>query len=129
MYGNWVFEHTHLKMQWIHYQIHQKDGYLNYYPPPPPPPLQETMSSSTSTSSSSTRISPAVLFIIVILAVLFFISGILHLLVRFLIKHPSSSSSPRSNNRHEISASDALQRQLQQLFHLHDSDCGAKRTI
>ncbi|CAL0321786.1 unnamed protein product [Lupinus luteus] len=120
MYGNWFFEHTHLKMQWIHHEIHQKDGYLNYYPPPSTP-LQETMSSSTSTSSSGTRISPAVLFIIVILAVLFFISGILHLLVRFLIKHPSSSSSPRSNNRHEISASDALQRQLQQLFHLHDS--------
>ncbi|KAK7266146.1 hypothetical protein RIF29_18786 [Crotalaria pallida] len=110
------FDHSHLKMQWIHHQIHQKDGYLNYYPPPPSNP-------STSSSSSGTRISPAVLFIIVILAVVFFISGILHLLVRFLIKNPSSQTSNRNHHHHhhEISTSDALQRQLQQLFHLHDS--------
>ncbi|KAL0343972.1 UNVERIFIED_CONTAM: RING-H2 finger protein ATL46 [Sesamum angustifolium] len=57
-------------------------------------------------------------FIIVILAVLFFISGLLHLLVRFLTK---SSSSSQSNRNLEASGSDALQRQLQQLFHLHDS--------
>ncbi|MQM03622.1 hypothetical protein Taro_036409 [Colocasia esculenta] len=79
-------------------------------PPPPPPP-----------SSGSSKISPAVLFIIVILAVIFFISGLLHLLVRFLIKQ--SPASPQSSGRHtrEIPGSDALQRQLQQLFHLHDS--------
>ncbi|KAA8548073.1 hypothetical protein F0562_004666 [Nyssa sinensis] len=76
---------------------------------------------ATPSSSSGTRISPAVLFIIVILAVLFFISGLLHLLVRFLIKHPSSSTSAQSNRYPEVSSSDALQRQLQQLFHLHDS--------
>ncbi|KAK8653321.1 hypothetical protein V6N13_127328 [Hibiscus sabdariffa] len=35
---------------------------------------------------------------------------------------PSSSSASQSNNRYpEMSTSDALQRQLQQLFHLHDS--------
>lgn len=121
-------------MAWIQHQIHQKDGYLSYPPPPLPPPVlsssssypdaasfhKEPMSPSTP-SSSGTRISPAVLFIIVILAVLFFISGLLHLLVRFLIKHPSSSPSAQSNRPHEISTSDALQRQLQQLFHLHDS--------
>ncbi|KAJ1384262.1 hypothetical protein SESBI_42706 [Sesbania bispinosa] len=57
--------------------------------------MSSSSSSTTTPSSSGTKISPAVLFIIVVLAVLFFISG--------------------------ISTSDALQRQLQQLFHLHDS--------
>lgn len=124
----WFFGHTHLKMSWIQHQIKQKDGYLTY-----PPPLTPSSSSPytaafhkgstapSSSSSSGTRISPAVLFIIVIVAVLFFISGLLHLLVRFLIRHPSSSTSSQSNRYPEISESDALQRQLQQLFHLHDS--------
>ncbi|KAJ0052729.1 hypothetical protein Pint_02674 [Pistacia integerrima] len=127
------FGHSHLKMSWIHQQMKQQDGLLPY-----PPPLSPSYSSaspyttatgssfhkesSSPSYSSGTRISPAVLFIIVILAVLFFISGLLHLLVRFLIKHPSSSASNQSNSRYpEISGSDALQRQLQQLFHLHDS--------
>lgn len=125
-------EHIHLKMSRIQYQIRQDGSYPTYPPPLPPsylsPPSAATFQkgsplSSSSPSSSGSRISPALLFIIVILAVLFFISGLLHLLVRFLIKHPSSSASPQSN-RHpetEISTSDALQRQLQQLFHLHDS--------
>lgn len=80
------------------------------------PPLQ----SAPSTSSGS-KISPAVLFIIVILAVIFFISGLLHLLVRFLMKHRSGSSVSESERYPELSGSDAFQRQLQQLFHLHDS--------
>ncbi|KAK4367474.1 hypothetical protein RND71_011266 [Anisodus tanguticus] len=41
--------------------------------------------------------------------------------IRVLIKHPSSSASSQSNGYPEVSSSDALQRQLQQLFHLHDS--------
>ncbi|OMP06659.1 Zinc finger, RING-type [Corchorus capsularis] len=115
-------------MSWVyhHHQIRQKDGYFQYPPPLPPSPYTAAVTtfhkdSNPSPSSSGTRISPAVLFIIVILAVLFFISGLLHLLVRFLIKHPSSSTSAQSNRYPEMSTSDALQRQLQQLFHLHDS--------
>ncbi|XVE67958.1 hypothetical protein DITRI_Ditri09bG0029700 [Diplodiscus trichospermus] len=117
-------------MSWVHHhhQIRQKDGYLQYPPALPPPPYTATAfhkdsnpSPSSTSSSSGIRISPAVLFIIVILAVLFFISGLLHLLVRFLIKHPSSSTSSQSNRYPEMSTADALQRQLQQLFHLHDS--------
>ncbi|KAG6600125.1 RING-H2 finger protein ATL46-like [Cucurbita moschata] len=75
-------------------------------------------------SSSSSKISPAVLLVIVILALLFFISGLLHLLVRLLVKQRSSPSSiPESNSNRflEMSDSSAFQRQLQQLFHLHDS--------
>ncbi|KAL2335628.1 hypothetical protein Fmac_016841 [Flemingia macrophylla] len=114
-------------MAWVKHQIQQKDGYLGYSPPllsPPYPPApfhkESSLSSQTPPSSSGTRITPAVLFIIVVLAVLFFVSGILHLLVRFLMKHPSSASA-QSTRQQEISTSDALQRQLQQLFHLHDS--------
>ncbi|XP_009610933.1 RING-H2 finger protein ATL46-like [Nicotiana tabacum] len=71
-----------------------------------------------SSSSSGNKISPAVLFIIVILAIIFFISGILHLLVRYLMKHRFSSQSARDP---EMSDSGSYQRQLQQLFNLHDS--------
>lgn len=113
-------EHMHLKMSWIQHQINQKDGVLTY--PPPVYPVSASpyvhKESSPSPSSSGTRISPAVLFIIVILAVLFFVSGFLHLLVRFLTKNSSSS---QSNRNLVVSGSDALQRQLQQLFNLHDS--------
>lgn len=86
--------------------------------PPPPVPIP-----ATEAPSPSSKISPAVLFIIVILAVIFFISGLLHLLVRFIIrKQPQNSSSASNQNQQtEISSSEALQRQLQQLFHLHDS--------
>ncbi|XP_008230634.1 PREDICTED: RING-H2 finger protein ATL46-like [Prunus mume] len=122
----WFSGHTHLKMSWVQHQIQLKDGYLSYPPPfslpSTPPYVANFHRDSNPPASSGTKISPAVLFIIVILAVLFFISGLLHLLVRFLTKHPSSSaSSPQSNRYPELSTSDALQRQLQQLFHLHDS--------
>ncbi|KAL5987599.1 hypothetical protein ACLOJK_035348 [Asimina triloba] len=115
------------KMNCVLFQIKRKDGLLGYQPPPlshafpPPPPYSSSYQREPSPSPSGSKISPAVLFIIVILAVIFFISGLLHLLVRFLVKQPSSSSSSQSNRYPEIPGSDSLQRQLQQLFHLHDS--------
>ncbi|XP_062228563.1 RING-H2 finger protein ATL46-like [Phragmites australis] len=90
--------------------------------PPPPPPVQGS-------GRGGGKISPAVLFIIVILAVVFFISGLLHLLVRLLMKKQqrrgqggsaAASASARGAGG-EAGADAALQRQLQQLFHLHDS--------
>lgn len=116
-------------MPWIQSQIKQKYGVLTLSSPPPFPSSSSpslpynsyNQKGSTPSSSSGNKISPAVLFIIVILAVVFFISGLLHLLVRFLIKHRSSSSISHSNRYPEMSGSDAFQRQLQQLFQLHDS--------
>ncbi|MBA0755710.1 hypothetical protein Gogos_000044 [Gossypium gossypioides] len=125
-------------MSWIQSQIKLKDGGLSYHPHSllsspysssssfSSPPLSysndnQKQPNSLSSSSSASKISPAVLFIIVILAVIFFISGLLHLLVRFLMKHRSPSSVSESNRYPEMSGSDAFQRQLQQLFHLHDS--------
>ncbi|KAJ7953651.1 RING-H2 finger protein [Quillaja saponaria] len=72
-------------------------------------------------SSSASKLSPSILFIIVILAVILFLSGLLHLVVRYVMKQRSSSSISESNRYPEMSGSDAFQRQLQQLFHLHDS--------
>lgn len=120
------------KMTLIQSRFSKKDGLLIHSPLSPllyssssPSALSPYDSNyqkeSTPSSSSSSRISPAVLFIIVILAVIFFISGLLHLLVRFLVKHRSSSSISQSNRYPETPSSHAFQRQLQQLFHLHDS--------
>ena len=111
-------------------QVRLRNGFLTG------PPLSHLLSPSSSpslpyntdyqkqpspSSSSGSKISPAILFIIIILAVIFFISGLLHLLIRFLTKHRSSSSNSESNRHPEISESDSFQRQLQQLFQLHDS--------
>ncbi|XP_004489862.1 RING-H2 finger protein ATL46 [Cicer arietinum] len=119
-------------MHLIHSQIHQGNGANAINTPPPPyyssfPSFpysstnQKQSEATQESSSSGNKISPAILFIIVILAVIFFILGFLHLLVRFLIKHRSSSSISQSSRYPEMSESDAYQRQLQQLFNLHDS--------
>lgn len=117
-------------MSWVHSQILQNNGGMAgqpiLSPSPSPPPLPfisnyQKQISPPPVSSSGSKISPAVLFIIVVLAIVFFISGLLHLLVRFLIKHRSSSSISQSNGYPDMSESDTYQRQLQQLFHLHDS--------
>lgn len=78
---------------------------------------------SSSPSSSSVRISPLLLLIIVIFAVIFFLAGLLHLLFRFLIKRPSFSPIYDQSNRYTGNSEShgRLQRQLQQLFRLHDS--------
>ncbi|KAJ8753609.1 hypothetical protein K2173_022850 [Erythroxylum novogranatense] len=76
---------------------------------------------STSSSSSFNRVSPVLLWVIVIIAVIFFVCGLLHLLVRFLKKRPSFSPIFHSNRFPETSGTQSLQRQLQQLFRLHDS--------
>uniref|UniRef100_A0A5B6ZN00 RING-type E3 ubiquitin transferase n=1 Tax=Davidia involucrata TaxID=16924 RepID=A0A5B6ZN00_DAVIN len=117
-------------MPWFQSQIKQRYGLLTHPPLSPlvpsslsssSPSLPSTYQKESTPSSSGSKISPTALFIIVILAVMFFISGLLHLLIRFFIKQRSSSSISQSNRYPEMSASDAFQRQLQQLFHLHDS--------
>ncbi|OAY64647.1 RING-H2 finger protein ATL47-like [Ananas comosus] len=113
--NSWVLSHTKRRDHVTNSQIRDSLPYSSAQPPPPTPQ-----------QSPSNRISPAILFIIVILAVVFFVSGLLHLLVRFFAKKtpPPGSTSPHSGSRQqpaEASGSDALQRQLQQLFHLHDS--------
>ncbi|KAK8919105.1 RING-H2 finger protein ATL13 [Platanthera zijinensis] len=74
--------------------------------PPPPPPVPA--------AKYEGKISPSILLIIVILAVIFFISGIIHLLVRFLLRTTAREPEEADN-------ATALQGQLQELFHLHDA--------
>ncbi|KAL6605889.1 hypothetical protein ACP70R_041542 [Stipagrostis hirtigluma subsp. patula] len=106
------------------------------FPPPAPPvtqvQVQQQGAGGGGGSGGGGKISPAVLFIIVILAVVFFISGLLHLLVRLLRKkqHRHGRGNPWAAARGAGAgegaaaaggADAALQRQLQQLFHLHDA--------
>ena len=118
------------KMSWAQSQVRLRNGFLtspslsHQLSPSSSPSLpsnSDYQKQSTPSSPSGSKISPAILFIIIILAVIFFVSGLLHLLIRFLTKHRSSSTISESNRHPEMSGSDAFQRQLQQLFHLHDS--------
>ncbi|KAF2289225.1 hypothetical protein GH714_030004 [Hevea brasiliensis] len=110
------------------YEIKQKYGF-SINPPPlsPPSSISAPYNSlnyekqSSSSSSSFNRISPVLLLVIIILAVIFFVSGILHLLVRFFMKRSHFSPIYHSNRFPETSRSHSLQRQLQQLFRQHDS--------
>ncbi|XP_078443837.1 putative RING-H2 finger protein ATL49 [Wolffia australiana] len=76
-------------------------------PPPPIPPL-------LSADGLIGRISPTILLIIVIFGAIFAISGLLHLLVQYLIRKSSRDAD-------YIDSATALEGQLQQLFHLHDA--------
>ncbi|CAN6208547.1 unnamed protein product [Urochloa humidicola] len=64
------------------------------------------------------RIGPAVLFVLVIVSVVLLVSGLLHLLVRCLLRRGGRARAAAEGGGGEESA---LQRQLQQLFHLHDA--------
>ncbi|KAH8486991.1 hypothetical protein H0E87_025830 [Populus deltoides] len=110
------------------FEVKQKDGFA-IYPPPVSPPSSVSSpynglnyeKESTPPSSSLNKISPVLLLVIGVLAVIFFVSGLLHLLVRFLLKRAYFSPIYHSNRFPETSGSHSIQRQLQQLFRLHDS--------
>ncbi|XP_058733539.1 RING-H2 finger protein ATL47-like [Vicia villosa] len=75
----------------------------------------------TTTSSSISKISPLILLVIIVLAIIFFLYGLVQLILWLLMKRPSSSSHYNSNRFQESARTRSLQRQLQHLFHLHDS--------
>ncbi|BAF23838.1 RING-H2 finger protein ATL13 [Oryza sativa Japonica Group] len=100
---------------------------LPYLPPPPPPPqppllqLQPPPPPSSPVSFDTafqSRISPSILLIILILAVIFFVSGLLHLLVRFILRPAPRDAGDADSGDANVTA---FQGQLQQLFHLHDA--------
>ncbi|VFQ96898.1 unnamed protein product [Cuscuta campestris] len=93
-------------------QVYERNRIFNC----PPPPISPSPSSHGVKGNFHIKLSPAVIIIIATVAVLFFISGLLHLLVRLLVKKPSSSSS----GSEVVGHTEALQRQLHHLFHQHD---------
>ncbi|KAI4336113.1 hypothetical protein L6164_014682 [Bauhinia variegata] len=108
--------------------IQQNNGGNLVYPSPQSPsysfrtPYHVISNEKEATPSPSiSKISPLILLVIIVLAVIFFIYGLIHLVLWFLMKRPSSSSLYHSNRFPEATRSRALQRQLQQLFRLHDS--------
>ncbi|CAL4967379.1 unnamed protein product [Urochloa decumbens] len=84
-------------------------------PPPLPSPPQPPASSALDNVES--KISPSILFIVAILAIVFFVCGLLHLLVRHLLRLRRR----RRRAREDAESVTAFQGQLQQLFHLHDA--------
>ncbi|GAV63007.1 zf-RING_2 domain-containing protein [Cephalotus follicularis] len=115
-------------MSKVLHEIKQKNGFLAYPPPLSPltsysnPYYSTNNEQESSPSSSASKISPLILLIIIVLAAIFFVCGFLHLLVRFFLKSQSFSAIYHSNRYPpDASRSHSFQRQLQQLFRLHDS--------
>ncbi|GMI91293.1 Arabidopsis Toxicos en Levadura 13 [Hibiscus trionum] len=99
-------------MDWV---FHQRNlvQYLSPTEHPLLPPPQSLPSNFDSTGFN--KVNPIALLIIIIIAIVFFLSGLIHLAVRFLRRSRSIREPQDSNNV------TALQGQLQQLFHLHDA--------
>ncbi|OIW17720.1 hypothetical protein TanjilG_29070 [Lupinus angustifolius] len=83
--------------------------------------VSDEKESTTPSSLSISKISPLILLVIIVLALVFFIYGLIHLVLWFLMKTSPSSNLYNSNRVQESTHSRSLQRQLQQLFRLHDS--------
>lgn len=66
-------------------------------------------------------ISPVLLWVIVSMAAIFFISGIIHVLLKFYKRNQTYPSASQSIRYSEFSRPQSLGRQLQQLFRLQDS--------
>lgn len=80
---------------------------------PPSPPA----TAASALDNVETKISPSIVLIVAILAIVFFVCGLLHLLVRHLLRLRRR----RRRAREDADSVTAFQGQLQQLFHLHDA--------
>lgn len=85
-----------------------------FSPPPPLLPPLSNLENRDNNFSLNNKVSPSILLIIIILAIIFFLSGLLHLLVRFIFR-------PQNRDFDDLDDTTVLQGQLQQLFNLHDS--------
>ncbi|KAF8089213.1 hypothetical protein N665_0513s0007 [Sinapis alba] len=85
-------------------------------PPPPLIPLKPYTSFDI-----TSKVSPDVLLIIIILSIIFFISGLIHILVKFLLTPSLQNRDDYFDNNNNNNNVTAFQGQLQQLFNLHDS--------
>lgn len=87
---------------------------LSLLQPPPPPFSTHDSSGGGGLFNLNNKVSPSILLVIIILAIIFFISGLLHLAVRCLLR-------PSNRDPDDLDNVTALQGQLQQLFNLHDA--------
>ncbi|EOY31603.1 hypothetical protein QUC31_019705 [Theobroma cacao] len=105
-------------MDWIFHEIKQRSllspSEQPYYLPQSSPLMPPPQNLHSDSFNLNNKVSPSILLIIIILAIIFFVSGLLHLLVRFLLRPPNREPE-------DIDNVTALQGQLQQLFHLHDA--------
>ncbi|XP_021276068.1 RING-H2 finger protein ATL13 [Herrania umbratica] len=105
-------------MDWIFHEIKQRSllspSEQPYYLPQSSPLMPPPQNLRSDSFNLNNKVSPSILLIIIILAIIFFVSGLLHLLVRFLLRPPNREPE-------DIDNVTALQGQLQQLFHLHDA--------
>ncbi|KAL9224136.1 hypothetical protein vseg_000203 [Gypsophila vaccaria] len=93
------------------------------FSPPPTTLSNNNLEPQTFNNNNlETKINPSILLIIIILSIIFFISGLLHLIIRLLLR-PTTRNPNNDNQNNEIYLDHVtvLQGQLQQLFHLHDS--------
>ncbi|XP_051187393.1 RING-H2 finger protein ATL46-like [Lolium perenne] len=110
---------SRLGWSFLAHEIKSSDGFLGAStshasgPAVAPPAPVAKPEPGPGPSAAAARITPAVLFITVVLAVVLLASGLLHVLRRLFIK------THRANARAE-----AVERQLQQLFHLHEAGAG-----
>ncbi|PNT69325.1 RING-H2 finger protein ATL13 [Brachypodium distachyon] len=76
---------------------------------------------SSALETVETKISPSILFVVAVLAVVFFVCGLLHLLVRHLLRRHRRRRRAAEQLADGGESATAFQGQLQQLFHLHDA--------
>uniref|UniRef100_A0ACD5Y2V0 Uncharacterized protein n=1 Tax=Avena sativa TaxID=4498 RepID=A0ACD5Y2V0_AVESA len=95
------------------HEVKSGDASTSHASAPAVAPPDAVATTDAGPSLAAARITPAVLFITVVLAVVLLVSGMLHILRRMFIK------THRANARAE-----AVERQLQQLFHLHENGAG-----
>ncbi|XWS27286.1 hypothetical protein CRYUN_Cryun26dG0101900 [Craigia yunnanensis] len=105
-------------MNFIFHEIKQRSllspSEQPYHLPQSPPLLPPPQNLQSDSFNLNNNVSPNILLIIIILAIIFFVCGLLHLLVIFLLRPPNREPE-------DIDNVTALQGQLQQLFHLHDA--------
>eukprot|EP01018_Ginkgo_biloba_P007225 Gb_41385 [translate_table: standard] len=115
----WLYSHSFSHGRLV--SLYTSREYISSPPPlrgfvPSHPVNPEVSNTLKRFEDDANQLNPSVVVIIIILAIVFFLSGCLHLLIRFL-----AIRAPRRDNNNNADNVTALQGQLQQLFHLHDS--------
>lgn len=114
MYLNGVFSLADTRRRPV---SHYSTASSSFFPPPQAYPSgfsSHPVNPPSKPLNDDNQINPSIVLIIIILTVIFFLSAFLHVLIRYFARAPNrDSNSPGGIG--------AIEGQLQQLFHLHDS--------